>query len=63
LEDRIVKNTFIEWTTNSIPKEVPTLTDTSLFTLINRKPIIASQEEIGVNRRSRSAKLRGTIKK
>jgi 16S rRNA (cytosine1402-N4)-methyltransferase len=45
LEDRIVKHYF------------QTLSATS-FTLVNKKPIVASEEELGNNRRARSAKLR-----
>jgi 16S rRNA (cytosine1402-N4)-methyltransferase len=46
LEDRIVKNYFRE------------LSDTNLARLINKKPIVASDEETESNPRSRSAKLR-----
>ena len=46
LEDRIVKNAFRE------------LEYSDTFTLVTKKPIVASEEEIAENPRSRSAKLR-----
>jgi len=46
LEDRIVKNTFRTWAREG------------MGTIITKKPITASREEIGHNPRSRSAKLR-----
>lgn len=46
LEDRIVKNFFREYVKQSKAK------------FINKKPIVPSQEEININKRSRSAKLR-----
>lgn len=61
LEDRIIKNIFKEKT--SIDKKVrglPNIPDEYLpdFKLINNKPIVANQEELDINARSRSAKLR-----
>ncbi len=58
-EDRIVKNIFKKYTVvegdrinlPSTPKEVE-------YELVNRKPIIASEEELKINPRSASAKLR-----
>ncbi len=50
LEDRIVKNFFRE------------KTEKGLLTIINKKPIVPSIEEIKKNPRSRSAKLRVAIK-
>lgn len=46
LEDRIIKHTFQQWTENG------------LGTIITKKPIIPSEEEILKNSRSRSSKLR-----
>jgi 16S rRNA (cytosine1402-N4)-methyltransferase len=46
LEDRIVKNNFKQNETKDIYK------------LITKKPVEASREEININRRARSAKLR-----
>jgi 16S rRNA (cytosine1402-N4)-methyltransferase len=46
LEDRIVKRTFLEFAENG------------LGTVITKKPIIPSEEEIAANSRSRSSKLR-----
>ncbi len=45
LEDRIVKNAFRE-------------VDPSVYTVLTKKPITATDEEIKINPRSRSAKLR-----
>lgn len=46
LEDRIVKRYFKE------------LAEGELFTVITKKPLVPSEEEVGMNPRSRSAKLR-----
>lgn len=51
LEDRIVKHTFRHWATT--PGE----------TILTKKPVRAAPEEIAVNPRSRSAKLRAIRKK
>jgi 16S rRNA (cytosine1402-N4)-methyltransferase len=62
LEDRIVKNTFKDY--SSAPFVEPRLPlkaeqmEQASFQLINRKPILATQEELNENNRSHSAKLR-----
>ena len=53
IEDRIVKRYF---------KEQSTLGKESPFTLINKKPLVAGDVELGSNPRSRSAKLRAARK-
>jgi 16S rRNA (cytosine1402-N4)-methyltransferase len=61
LEDRIVKNFFVQESKDCIcPPEQLTCTCGHRATLriITRKPIIASSDEINVNPRARSAKLR-----
>lgn len=61
LEDRIVKNFFIQESKDCIcPPDQPTCTCGHRATLriITRKPIIASSDETRVNPRARSAKLR-----
>ncbi len=61
LEDRIVKVMFKEVTTaEEIPPNLPILPkDIQLdFRLINRKPLMPSDEELVENKRSQSAKLR-----
>jgi 16S rRNA (cytosine1402-N4)-methyltransferase len=61
LEDRIVKNTFRELAaTCSCPPNAPVCTcdKKAEIVLINKKPIVATEEEIEINPRSRSAKLR-----
>ncbi|MGP4040401.1 16S rRNA (cytosine(1402)-N(4))-methyltransferase RsmH [Gracilibacillus sp. D59] len=61
LEDRICKQTFKRWsTTPPVPKNIPVIPEEFKppFRLINRKPILPSNEELEENRRSRSAKLR-----
>ena len=61
LEDRLVKNFFKkgnfdeeETSTNPFGQD----THTHLFTVVTKKPIVASEEELKANPRSRSAKLR-----
>lgn len=61
LEDRIVKNAFKEYCTGCIcPPDFPVCVcgRTPKGELVNKKPIIASEEELKENPRSRSAKLR-----
>ena len=50
LEDRLVKRNFKELSKNSLLK------------ILTKKPIVASDEEVKANRRSKSAKLRCAIK-
>lgn len=62
LEDRIVKNTFKDLTTapSALPK-LPLLAsqmEQASFSLVNKKPIVASGIEIENNHRAHSAKLR-----
>ena len=49
LEDRLVKNYF---------KEASSYGEESLLSIVTKKPIIADSEELGINPRARSAKLR-----
>ena len=61
LEDRIVKNVFKDLHDPcKCPKELPMCVcgKTPIVKLISRKPIVATQEELEINKRSRSAKLR-----
>lgn len=61
LEDRIVKNAFKELTTNCIcPPKIPicVCNHKAEGKLVNKKPIIATQEEQDKNSRSTCAKLR-----
>lgn len=61
LEDRLVKQMFKEVsTTPETPPNLPIIPPELLpsYKLVNRKPILASEEELETNRRSRSAKLR-----
>jgi 16S rRNA (cytosine1402-N4)-methyltransferase len=63
LEDRIVKNTFREWSKNCIcsPEafRCECGNNNAKVKLINKKPLVASKEELLTNPRSRSAKVRG----
>jgi 16S rRNA (cytosine1402-N4)-methyltransferase len=61
LEDRIIKDGFNQLANVNLPKEIP-LIEKPKFSLLNNKPIIASQEELSNNKRAHSAKLRGIIK-
>ncbi|MBU3142279.1 16S rRNA (cytosine(1402)-N(4))-methyltransferase RsmH [Clostridium sp. CF012] len=61
LEDRIVKNVFKELHDPcKCPKELPmcVCSKKPIVKLISRKPIVATEEELEINKRSRSAKLR-----
>ena len=61
LEDRIVKNIFKEYSeVNPIFKGLPNIPEEyqAKIKLINKKPIMASEEELKENSRSHSAKLR-----
>lgn len=58
LEDRIVKQTFKNFTSSKIPKFLPIKENDIEFTLVNKKPIIATEDELKENNRSHSAKLR-----
>lgn len=61
LEDRIVKVKFKDLHDPcKCPKQLPMCVcgKTPIVKLISRKPIVAGEEELGINKRSRSAKLR-----
>jgi len=62
LEDRIVKKTFNSWATSCIcPPQIMRCVcgnNHSLGKILTKKPIIASEDELKQNPRSRSAKLR-----
>ena len=61
LEDRIVKNVFKEYSeVNEIFKGLPSIPEEyqAKLKIVNKKPIVASDEEIKENSRSHSAKLR-----
>lgn len=61
LEDRIVKQFFVSQTQGCIcPKQFPVCVcgNTPKARMINKKPVTASQREISLNKRARSAKLR-----
>lgn len=61
LEDRIVKQIFREYSKlPDVPRGLPVMPDfrKPALKLVNRKPILPSEEELEHNNRSRSAKLR-----
>ena len=61
LEDRIVKKIFKEKSeVNDLVKGLPIIPDEykPIIKLINKKPILPSNEELDENSRSKSAKLR-----
>lgn len=61
LEDRLCKQAFKKWsTTKEVPRNLPVIPKEheAPFQLITRKPINPSDQELEMNRRSRSAKLR-----
>ncbi|WEV51920.1 16S rRNA (cytosine(1402)-N(4))-methyltransferase RsmH [Lactobacillus sp. ESL0731] len=59
-EDKIVKNIFKKYSEVEVPRGMPMIPDSMKPTLrlVNRKPIVASDEELDNNNRSHSAKLR-----
>ena len=62
LEDRLVKNRFKKWSTacicDPLAVKFPLCENHALGKALLRKPITASKEELKINPRSRSAKLR-----
>lgn len=61
LEDRMVKHRYLEWCKGcTCPSEFPICicNNKPKARLVNRKPILASELELELNKRSRSAKLR-----
>ena len=60
LEDRLTKQLIKEASTVEVPKGLPFIPDElkPKMELVNRKPILPSQEELEENNRSHSAKLR-----
>ncbi|MEG1306019.1 MAG: 16S rRNA (cytosine(1402)-N(4))-methyltransferase RsmH [Bacilli bacterium] len=58
LEDKIIKDVFKSLSSNIELKGVPYNNGASKATIITKKPIIPTNEEIEINNRSRSAKLR-----
>jgi 16S rRNA (cytosine1402-N4)-methyltransferase len=61
LEDRICKQAFKKWSTaKPTPRNLPVVPEQHEppFKLLTRKPIVATDDELEENRRSRSAKLR-----
>ena len=58
-EDRIVKNMFKEYSvTIGNRHDGPSVEEEKEYRLVNTKPIVASEEELQINHRSASAKLR-----
>ncbi|MDF7682563.1 16S rRNA (cytosine(1402)-N(4))-methyltransferase RsmH [Lactobacillus sp. ESL0679] len=59
-EDKIVKNIFKKYSEVEVPRGMPMIPDSMrpMLRLVNRKPIVASAEELDNNNRSHSAKLR-----
>ena len=65
LEDRMVKQKFKEFCTGcTCPPDIPicVFEKTPRGELLTRKPVIATNEELELNPRSRSAKLRSVVK-
>ena len=59
IEDRIVKNTFREWTTVPGDPRMPTVT---LAPFVALKTVLPSKQELENNSRARSAHMRGVTK-
>jgi 16S rRNA (cytosine1402-N4)-methyltransferase len=65
LEDRIVKETFREWSRECVcPPELPVCTcrGRALGRRLTKKPLRPTETEIAANPRSRSARLRGWVR-
>lgn len=63
LEDRLVKQRFLECVTDKTPSKLPVKDEkTSDYYLYSKKAISASEDELSQNQRSHSAKLRVLIK-
>ncbi len=64
LEDRLCKQLFKEQTSLDLPPDLPFIPDgyDIKFALVNQKVITASEEELSLNNRSHSAKLRAIQK-
>lgn len=61
LEDRIVKQLYKSYSElPDLPRGLPVIPDSKqpILKMVNRKPILPSEEELDTNNRSRSAKLR-----
>ena len=59
LEDRICKHTFKEYSEIKVPKNLPiVINELAPLKLVNRSPILPSEEELEANNRAHSAKLR-----
>ncbi len=59
LEDRVVKNFFRQGSFDETPDNpLMSVVKQEVFTIITKKPITATEEELKQNKRSRSAKLR-----
>ena len=60
LEDRLTKQLFKEASTVHVPKGLPFIPDDlkAPLALVNRKPIVPSEQELAENNRAHSAKLR-----
>jgi len=62
LEDRIAKHVFAEYSRDDTPPDIPVSTYVPILELINRKPLVASDEEVARNPRARSALMRAARK-
>lgn len=60
LEDRLTKTIFKEYSTVDVPKGLPMIPKDmeAKLKLVNRKPVLASEEKLAFNNRAHSAKLR-----
>ena len=58
LEDRLVKQTFNRLSTCQCPRQLPCQCGGPILKTLTRRPVVPTDDEIKVNPRSRSAKLR-----
>ena len=64
LEDRIAKRILKKESTVDVPRGLPVIPDEfkPILNMVSKKPVMASEAELGDNKRSHSARLRVAVK-
>lgn len=63
LEDRIVKHAFRSWSMPTLDPSTGQILAEAPFTLLTKRPVVATEEEVRLHPRSRSAKFRAVQKR